>query len=40
MEVVVPDPAVAVTTRHVDEAKEILIQRQDTHIDSLAERLR
>ncbi len=40
VEVVVPDPAVAVTARHVDEAREILIQRQDTHLDSLAERLR
>ena len=40
VEVVVPDLAVAVTARHVDEAKEILIQRQDTHLDSLAERLR
>ena len=40
VEVVVPDPAVAVTARHVDEAKEILIRRQDTHLDSLAERLR
>ena len=35
VEVVVPDPAVAVTARHVDEAREILIQRQDTHLDSL-----
>jgi len=40
VEVVVPDPAVAVTPGHVDAAKEILIARQDTHLDSLAERLR
>ena len=40
VEVVVPDSAVPVTARHVDEAKEILIKRQDTHLDSLAERLR
>lgn len=40
VEVVVPDPAVPVTARHVDDAKEILIRRQDTHLDSLAERLR
>ncbi len=37
---VVPDPAVAVTPVHIQIAKEILIQRQDTHLDSLAERLR
>jgi type II secretory pathway predicted ATPase ExeA len=33
----VPDP---VTVAHIDAAKELLIQRQDTHLDSLAERLR
>ena len=37
---VVPDPAVAVTVEDIEAAKEILIQRQDTHLDSLAERLR
>ena len=40
VEVVVPDPASSVTCQHVDRAKEILITRQDTHLDSLAERLR
>ncbi|MEM9908043.1 MAG: ATP-binding protein [Cyanobacteria bacterium P01_D01_bin.44] len=34
------DPAIAITAEHVNQAKESLIQRQDTHIDSLAERLR
>jgi hypothetical protein len=29
-----------ITTAHVEQAKEILIARQDTHLDSLAERLR
>ena len=40
VETVAPDPATAVTPAHFDAAKEILIQRQDTHLDSLAERLR
>jgi hypothetical protein len=40
VEVVAADPTVPVTARQVDEAKEILIRRQDTHLDSLAERLR
>jgi hypothetical protein len=39
-EVLVPDPATPITPAHVDQAKELLIQRQDTHLDSLAERLR
>ncbi len=39
VENLVPDPAVAVTIDHVLEAKEILIRRQDTHLDSLSERL-
>ncbi len=39
-EVVVPDPGRAITVADVDQAKEILIRRQDTHLDSLAERLR
>jgi hypothetical protein len=38
--VLVPDRAAAITAADVDAAKEILIQRQDTHLDSLAERLR
>ncbi len=33
----IPDP---VTVMHIEAAKELLIQRQDTHLDSLAERLR
>jgi hypothetical protein len=40
VEVVVPDRAIPLTIDHVNEAKEILIRRQDTHLDSLAERLR
>ncbi len=35
-----PDPATEVTAEHVDRAKEALILRRDTHIDSLANRLR
>jgi len=33
----IPDP---VTVAHIETAKELMIQRQDTHLDSLAERLR
>ncbi|MBP1468604.1 ATP-binding protein, partial [Candidatus Chloroploca sp. M-50] len=40
VERVAPEPALAITPLHLDAAKEILIQRQDTHLDSLAERLR
>ncbi len=36
----VSDRTAAITPDHIDQAKEILIQRQDTHLDSLAERLR
>jgi len=39
-EVLVPDRRQAITADNVDHAKDILIQRQDTHLDSLAERLR
>jgi AAA-like domain len=39
-EFIAEDPAITVTIEHVEQAKEILIQRQDTHLDSLAERLR
>lgn len=35
-----PDPAISLTKEHVEQAKEILIQRRDTHLDSLAARLR
>ncbi|MFN7614588.1 MAG: ATP-binding protein [Pseudanabaena sp.] len=34
------DPHIPITPELVNQAKEILIQRQDTHLDSLAERLR
>lgn len=40
VEQIAPDPSIALTPEHVEQAKEILIQRQDTHLDSLAERLR
>ena len=40
VEVLVPDRAVTITPAVMDQAKELLIQRQDTHLDSLAERLR
>ncbi len=36
----VPDRAVPIEPRHVDRAKEILIERRDTHLDSLIDRLR
>ncbi len=39
-EVVAPEPETVITTAMVETAKEILIRRQDTHLDSLAERLR
>jgi hypothetical protein len=38
-ELVVPEPARPITRAHVDEAREILIRRQDTHLDSLMDRL-
>ncbi len=40
VENIVPDPSLSLLPEHVEQAKEILIQRQDTHLDSLAERLR
>jgi hypothetical protein len=39
-EVIVPDRTIALTVEHVEQAKDILIQRQDTHLDSLGQRLR
>ena len=39
VEFLVPEVTEPITRPHVDEAKEILIQRRDTHLDSLAERL-
>jgi type II secretory pathway predicted ATPase ExeA len=40
VEELVPDESTAITPAHLLTAKEIIIQRQDTHLDSLAERLR
>jgi hypothetical protein len=34
------DPRIPITAAVIDAAKEVLIKRQDTHLDSLAERLR
>jgi type II secretory pathway predicted ATPase ExeA len=39
-EVIVQDLAIELTSDHVEQAKEILIRRQDTHLDSLGQRLR
>jgi type II secretory pathway predicted ATPase ExeA len=39
-EEIAPTPDISITPNMVEEAKEILIRRQDTHLDSLAERLR
>lgn len=38
-EEIAPEPSIIITPAIVEEAKEILIRRQDTHLDSLAERL-
>ena len=40
VEELVTDESIEITTEHILTAKEIIIQRQDTHLDSLAERLR
>jgi hypothetical protein len=40
IEEIAPEPETTITPSMVAEAKEILIRRQDTHLDSLAERLR
>ncbi|NER20786.1 MAG: ATP-binding protein [Symploca sp. SIO1C2] len=40
VEVILPESQQTIETNHVDQAKEILIQRQDTHLDSLASLLR
>jgi hypothetical protein len=40
VEEMVTDPNEPITIDHFQQAKEILIQRKDTHLDSLAERLR
>jgi hypothetical protein len=39
-EEIAPEPKMTITSTMVEEAEEILIRRQDTHLDSLAERLR
>jgi hypothetical protein len=40
VEYIAKDPNIPITVDLVNQAKEILIKRQDTHLDSLAERLR
>ncbi|WP_224363288.1 ATP-binding protein [Hyalangium versicolor] len=40
VQTLVPNRTEPITSQHVDAAKEILLRRQDTHLDSLAERLR
>lgn len=40
VEVLAPDPAQRITRETVDAAKELLVQRRDTHLDSLLDRLR
>jgi ATPase family associated with various cellular activities (AAA) len=40
VEVVVPDRAIAIEPHHLNTAKENLIRRNDTHLDSLSEQLR
>ena len=40
VEVVVTDPTIAIEASHVDAARDLLIRRNDTHLDSLSERLR
>jgi hypothetical protein len=40
VEYITKDPNIPITAELVNQAKEILIKRQDTHLDSLTERLR
>ncbi|MDJ0618493.1 MAG: AAA-like domain-containing protein [Calothrix sp. MO_192.B10] len=40
VEEMVTDTSVAITPEHIHAASEVLIRRQDTHLDSLAEKLR
>ncbi|MBI5515217.1 MAG: ATP-binding protein [Deltaproteobacteria bacterium] len=40
VQVVVPDRREPIQNTHVDQAQNLLVERQDTHLDSLAERLR
>jgi hypothetical protein len=37
---VVPDPAMTIQAAHIEQAREILILRRDTHLDSLVDKLR
>ncbi len=37
---IVPDRSTPILPEHIERAKEVLVQRHDTHLDSLAERLR
>jgi ATPase family associated with various cellular activities (AAA) len=39
IEELIDDLSVPITIEHIQDAKELLIRRQDTHLDSLAERL-
>lgn len=40
VEKLAPDPAVPIDSKLIEAAKELLIQRRDTHLDSLIDRLR
>ena len=40
VEELAPDPSITITPAIMNHAKDVLIQRQDTHLDSLADRLR
>jgi AAA domain len=40
VEELLPNSTQTIEVSHINQAKEVLIQRQDTHLDSLAERLR
>jgi hypothetical protein len=40
VEELLPDVARTITAHHIQQAKEVIIERQETHLDSLAERLR
>lgn len=40
VEVLARDRSITITVDHINQSKNILIQRQDTHLDSLAERLK
>jgi AAA-like domain len=40
VEELVRDRSIAITSEHINQAKDVLIQRMDTHLDSLVERLK